>query len=72
MSQQKQTIGDLELNSYELKTQADAANAIVIRQLKNMVIDLQNKLQQTTADLAREKVKNSKEPEPKILKSNKK
>ena len=72
MSQQGRTIGDLELNAYELKTQADAANAIVIRQLKNMVLDLQNKLQQVTADLAREKVKNSKEPEPRVIKSNKK
>ena len=72
MSQQRQTIGDLELNSYELKTQSDAATANVIRNLKNMVIDLQNKLQQVTADLAREKVKNSKEPEPKVIKSNKK
>ena len=72
MSQQGRTIGDLELNSYELKAVSDAATANVIRQLKNMVVDLQNKLQQVTADLAREKVKNSKEPEPKVIKSTKK
>jgi len=68
MSQRQPTFADLELNYHESKTIADSNAVRLIREYKNKVVELTNQLQQVTADLAREKVKNSKEPGPKPVK----
>ena len=65
MSQRQTTFGDLELQYHELKTMLDGIMATIIKEYKNKLAEVTSQLQQTTADLAREKVKNSKEPEPK-------
>ena len=72
MSQRQATFGDLELQILETLTQLGGALTTYFRESKNRMQEITNQNQQLMADLAKEKVKNSKEPEPKVIKSNKK
>jgi len=65
MSQRRATFGEMELRIHEELTQVGGDITMIFREYKNKVAELTSQLQQVTADLAREKVKNSKEPEPK-------
>lgn len=65
MSQRQVSFGDLELQYHEIKTQLDAITSTIFREYKNKVRELTNQNQQLMADLAKEKVRNSKELEPK-------
>ena len=72
MSQRQATFGDLELQWHELLTRLGALGTSLFTEYKNKLSELTNQNQQLMADLAKEKVRNSKEPEPKVIKSNKK
>jgi len=72
MSQRQATFGDLELQYHELKTAVDGVMASIIREYKKKLSELTSQNQQLMADLGKEKVKNSKEPEPKVIKGTKK
>ena len=66
------TFGDLQLQILEMHTQLGSAITTYFRESNNRVEELTNQNQQLMADLAKLKVQQSKEPEPKVLKSNKK
>ena len=72
MSQRQATFGDLELQILEALTMVGGNLTTIFREYRNKVSELTNQNQQLMADLAKEKVRNSKEPEPKVIKSNKK
>ena len=72
MSQRQATFGDLEIQYHELKTAVDGAMATILREYKNKLAELTNQNQQLMADLAKLKVQQSKEPEPKVIKRTKK
>jgi len=71
VSQRQATFGDLELQYHETKTQLDSIMATILREYKNRVNELTNQNQQLMADLAKLKVQQSKEPEPKVIKGKK-
>jgi len=68
VSQRKMTFGEFELKIHEELTQVGGDITAIFREYKNRVGELTSQNQQLMADLAREKVKNSKEPEPKVVK----
>ena len=72
MSQRQATFGDLELQILEDVTRLGGNLTTYFRECKNRMAELTNQNQQLMADMAKLKVQQSKEPEPKVLKSSKK
>jgi len=61
VSQRQATFGDLELNMHELKTAYDGCVATIIKEYKNKLAQLTNQNQQLMADLAKQKVAQTKD-----------
>ena len=65
MSQRQATFGDLELQWHEMITRLGALGTTLFNEYKNKLTELTNQNQQLMADLAKLKVSQTKEPEPK-------
>ena len=65
MSQRQATFGELELQVHELLTQVGSGITTIFREYKTRLGEEVNKNQQLMADIAKLKVQQTKEPEPK-------